>query len=299
MSLNNLSKLFRFVNENGDSLQFTFDKGYLISKPIGIDTVTISHNQAQGINQVGATIQSRNIQPRVVNVTGVICGNDQDARKDRLLSIIRPDLKAKLYADDYYLDVYPTSTPTVGADKYLATFSFSLIAPYPYWQHDENASIVLLGMTNKFRLWDRNEAHRTPSGTYGCWNISGAYSFGEAQSNLFINVKNDGQLPVPFTAKIKAAGAVTNPTITNAVNNKFIKLNHTMEAGEVVTLELTHSKSYVNSSAHGDIRGALSLSSTLFRLDVGDNILKPSADLGGSSMTIAIDYATEIVGIAL
>ena len=86
MNFNNLSKLFRYVNENGDSVTFDFSGGYLINKPVGIDSLTISLSQAKGINQTGATIQSTNIQPRTVNVTGRIFGDAQDVRKEKLIS---------------------------------------------------------------------------------------------------------------------------------------------------------------------------------------------------------------------
>ena len=62
MNFNNLSKLFRYVNDNGDSVEFDFAGGYLINKPNGIDTLAINLSQAKGINQTGATIQSTNIQ---------------------------------------------------------------------------------------------------------------------------------------------------------------------------------------------------------------------------------------------
>ena len=73
-NFNNLSKLFRYVNDNGDSITFDFAGGYLINKPTGIDTVSVSLSQAKGINQTGATIQSRNVQPRPVNITGYLVG---------------------------------------------------------------------------------------------------------------------------------------------------------------------------------------------------------------------------------
>lgn len=81
MNFNNLSKLFRYVNDNGDSVVFDYDGGYLINKPAGIDTLTVSLSQAKGINQTGATIQSKNVQPRAVTITGRIVGESQDVKK--------------------------------------------------------------------------------------------------------------------------------------------------------------------------------------------------------------------------
>jgi hypothetical protein len=76
-------------------------------------------------------------------------------------------------------------------------------------------------------------------------------------------------------------------------------INKTLIAGERVVVEITHDRTYVTSSVDGDIRGALSLKSTLNRLEVGDNVLKPEADEGKSQLEVSLDFATEIVGIAL
>ena len=43
----------------------------------------------------------------------------------------------------------------------------------------------------------------------------------------------------------------------------------------------------------------MSLKSTLFQLEVGDNVLKPEATSGLANLQVDIDFATEIVGIAL
>jgi hypothetical protein len=64
-------------------------------------------------------------------------------------------------------------------------------------------------------------------------------------------------------------------------------------------VEITHDRTYVTSSVDGNIRGALDLDSTLFRLDVGDNVLKPEADSGLDQLEVDINFATEIVGVTL
>lgn len=284
MNFNNLSKLFRYVNENGDSITFDYAGGFLISKPSGIDTLSVSLAQAQGIDQVGATIQSTNIQPRPVTIVGCLVGDAQDVNKNKLLSVVRPDIGGKLYADDYYLSVYPTATPIIEPKDRLARFQFSLLAPYPYWCKDDSASATLSGIQKLFRL--------------PC-NFSKTYRFGELMQTQFMNVPNRGQVPVPYTATFIAKGEVENPKITNATTGKFLLIKKTLVSGEMLVVEITHERTYVTSSVDGDCRGALSLSSNLFRLDVGDNVLKPEAVAGLENMQVEIDFATEIVGIAL
>lgn len=283
-NFNNLTKLFRYVNDNGDSVVFDYAGGFLINKPVGIDTLSINLSQAQGINQTGATIQSKNIQPRPVTITGYLVGDMQSENKEKLLSVIRPDLGGKLYADDYYLNVCPTATPTIEPKRQLAQFQFSLLAAYPYWCKDDSASATLSGIQKLFKF---------------PWNISHSYRFGQLMETAFINVPNRGQVPVPFTATFAASGNVTNPKITNAKTLKYLLVNKTMVSGERLVVEITHDRTYVTSSVDGDCRGALSLSSNLFRLDVGDNVLKPEASEGLSNLQVSIDFATEIVGITL
>lgn len=284
MSFKNLSKTFRYVNENGGSLIFEYSHGYLISKPNGIDTVAVNLSQAQGINQVGSTVESKTVQPRPVTISGILVGADQAARKEELVSVIRPDLAGKLYADDYYLDVHATATPTIEAKPKFSRFQFSVNAPYPYWRKDNTISQALAGIQKQFKF---------------PWNISRAYRFGQWMETQFMNIRNGGQVPVPFTITFFAKNDVVNPRITNVQTGETMMLNKSMVTGERVVVEITHDRTYVTSSEDGNIRGALDLDSTLFRLGVGDNVLKPEADSGLKQLEVQINFATEIVGVTL
>jgi hypothetical protein len=284
MNYNNLSKLFRYENENGDSIIFDYSGGFLINKPNGIDTVSVQMNEAQGIDQVGSTIQSVNVQSRPVNISGVLVGEFQTENKDRLLSVIRPDLSGKLYADEFYLNVRPTATPAIEQKPHFASFQFSLLAPYPYWQKDDSASATLSGVSKGFKF---------------PWNISRPYRFGSVMSAQFININNSGQVPIPYTVTFTALAAVSNPKIIDAATNKYLLLNKDLVAGERVVIEITHERTFVTSSVDGECRGALDLKSSFFRLKVGDNVLKPDAASGKENLQVDVSYAIEVVGIAL
>ena len=284
MSFNNLSKTFRYVNANGDTLVFDYDHGYLINKPTGIDTIQVSLSQAQGIDQVGSTVQSATVQARPVTISGRVVGANWEARKTALVAAVRPDIPGKLYADDYFLDVYVTATPTVEARGKMAHFQFSLNAAYPYWQKADKVALSLFGVEKLFKF---------------PWNMSRAYQFGQLMEAQFLNIVNNGQLPVPFTATFTATDTVENPKITNVKTGAFMLLNKTMEPGETVVVENTHGRTYVTSSVDGSIRGALDLDSTLFRLAVGDNVLKPEADSGLDQLDVQITFAPEKPGVTV
>lgn len=293
MSFPNLPKTFKYVNENDDEIIFEWDHGFLPEKPNGIDFLNIEHSEAQGINQVGSTIQSSNVQSRVVNMSGRIVGDGQLQKKELLLSVVRPDLKGRLYADDYYLDVKPQTTPTFEAREINASYQFTLLAAYPYWQKDDSSSTELDGIIKRFRLMDENGNKQ--------WYINdpNKYKFGEKSFAQFINVINSGQVPVPFTVTFKALDTVVNPKLTDASTNKYLLLNKTLVANEVVTIEITHDRTYVNSSVDGECRGALDLGSSFNRLAVGDNVIKPEATSGRTNLRVRLDFASEVVGICL
>lgn len=293
MSFRNLTKTFKYVNELGGTLVFEYDKGFVINKPQGIDTLSVSHNQAQGINQVGATVQSSNVQARPVTISGILVGEFQSTNKDRLLSVIRPDLSAKLYADDFYLEVRPSSTPVVEPRPKFSKFQFSLLAAYPYWQKDDSASATLSGVHKGFRLMDE-------FGNKQWWiNDPAKYRFGEVINAQFININNSGQVSIPFTVVFKALAEVQNPKLIEASTNNYLLLNKTLVAGETVTIEITHERTYVNSSVDGECRGALDLASSFYRLAVGDNVIKPEATSGKENLQVSINFATEIVGVTV
>lgn len=284
MSFPNLPKKFTYLNEMNESIVFEFANGFLIEKPTGIDTLSIKHSEAQGINQVGSTFQSSNVQSRPVTMKGRIVGSFQDAMKNRLLSVVRPDLSARLYADDYYLEVRPTATPTIEGRSRNPSFQFSVLAAYPYWQKDNSASETLSGVRKSFKF---------------PWNISKPYRFGEVVTAAFINVYNEGQVPVPYTVTFSAIDTVVNPKLIEADTNEYLLLNKTLVAGEKVVVQITHDRTYVNSTVDGECRGALDLGSSFFRLNVGDNVIKPEATSGKANLNVKIDFAAEIVGIAL
>ena len=284
MSFPNIPKTFIYLNEMGESISFEWAKGFLIDKPQGIDTLTISHSEAQGINQVGSTFQSSNVKSRPVTINGRIVGSFQQEMKTKLLSVVRPDLSARLYADDYYLEVRPTATPVIEGREKNASFQFSMLAAYPYWQKDSSVIATLSGVQKRFKF---------------PWNISKKYRFGEVVTAQFITVNNEGQVPVPFTATFTAIDTVVSPKLIDAYTNEYLLLNKTLVAGEKVFVEITHERTYVNSSVDGECRGALDLGSSFFRLKVGDNVIKPEAISGKANLNVTIDFASEIVGIAL
>ena len=277
--------IFTYANDNGESLALSIANGYRVVSVTNTSGISVNANQAQGIGQIGTTVQSRVVQPVPMTVTGYLLGSRAqiESRAERLFAVVLPDVGAKLYHNGtYYRIVTPTSTPVVNDSLRWPTFQFSLLAPYPYWMLDQATKTILTGVLPRFKF---------------PWNISQTYRFGEMIETAFINIRNSGQVACPFTATLNAKGPVENPRLVNAITGEYMQLNRTMVAGERVTIQITHDLTYVTSTVDGDIRGDLELESTLTSMAVGDNLIKTEADSGASSLVASIDVAIEKVAI--
>ena len=267
--------VFSYVNANGRSLELSVSNGYKVETVTGANGIPVSVSTAQGVGQVGETIQSEVPSKVPMTISGMILGTPSEVndRANALMEIILPAVRGKLYHNGtYYRNVTPTTTPTIEHILRWPHFQFSLIAAYPYWLKDQSTKTFLTGVVPKFKF---------------PWNISKPYRFGEFIETAFINIQNSGQIPCTFTATFTGKGTCVNPRIINAVTGQYMKLNRTIVTGEIVTVEITHDLTYVTSSIDGDIRGDLDITNTLWRMAAGDNLIKTEADSGAANVTVS------------
>lgn len=280
-----LSKTFRYVNNIGGEITFNLQNGFLLNLPDGVDTMSVSLGTAQGIGQVGATVQSTSIQPRPITVSGKIFAANPQTVKDKLVSVVRADVPGVLYADDWHIGVVVTSTPVIGPERNGAEFQFGLTAPYPYWISGNGKGSMLAGVVAGFKF---------------PWNISRPYRFGQRMAEKYAVITNNGQADAPFELKITCNGeSAENIKVENLLTGEFLYLEKSLVEGETVTITVTHDRTYVESSVDGDCRGALTLESNLYRLHAGDNVWKPSADSGLDNLSMQVSYTEESAGVTV
>lgn len=277
--------VFTYINDLGGSIEFSLASGFILtSDTYGLTENHITVTTSKGVGQKGETLQSANVQPRPITIAGFIKGLSTEG-KQKLLDVVLPEVPAKLYHNgEYFLSVTPTQTPTIGAADYFARFQFALTAPYPYWIAASSKATALLELNPKFKFPIK-------------WIVP--YRFAEGMETAFVNVRNTGKLEIPFKVTIKATGEVINPRIENIHTRQFLLLNRTLQTGEVVIIDITHSLTHITSSVDGDIRGDLDIDSDLFRLYPGDNFLKTEAELGKSAMDISVEYSYEKAGVVI
>ena len=230
-------------------------------------------------------MQSKSIQTRPITINGRVIGDNAQALKDALMTVVRPDLTGVLYAGDWHIDVVVTASPTIGASKRCAPFQLCLLAPYPYWESGERRATPLRGVQNGFKF---------------PWNISKTYYFGKISLLKYIILRNLGQFDVPFTLEINCIGeTASNIGIENMLTGEMLRFEKTLVEDEHVVIQTSHGKTTVTSSKDGDCRGALTLESTLYRIHTGDNAWKPTADSGLENVEMSVSFAEESAGVTV
>lgn len=274
----------KYKNENGGEIEFDISAGIVISEIDGLTENNVKLSTAQGLNQIGSTVNSVAVQGKEITIEGaVLTTADSKLKSELLLNTVMPGLKGTLiYNDTWTIDVYPTETPYV-QQREFPKFQFTLSAPYPYWSRVAQSSHELTGLEPRFTF---------------PWDLSQSFIFGERIQKVFTNVENGGNVEALYTVIFRAVSAgVTNPKIENAMTYEYLQVNKEMELNEKLIVTITPSGVTVISNINGvetDSIGYFDIESTLYRMHPGDNIIKSTDDTGGGSLdtTIVLNEGT-------
>lgn len=280
-----MSYQLRYINAHGAYIDFSRQSRCIISDITGLTENYINIAESQGINQVGSTIQGESVQPKNIVVNGEILGQTKDLRQ-KMLEIISPATPGRLiFNGEWELEVSPTVTPIIQRNLINAKFQFTLRAPYPYWRRAAASNVMLSGFTPLFRF---------------PWNISNTTRFSKRMESVFANIENRGNVPAKFVVRFTAKTQLTAPQIIKVATREFIRIDKELEAGEVITVDMTGGGVTITSNIMGietDAFGYLDIDSSLFLLDVGDNIIRDSADENAEGLSTMIIMRDTISGV--
>ena len=186
----------------------------------------------------------------------------------------------------YYIRTCVKDTPTFSPVRDDGRFTMRLYAPFPFFYSLDDAH---------FNIGEIVPAFSFPI------NYATTHKFGERGTEKYTNVYNNGDIAVPFAVYMETFGTSTNPSIVNLDTQEYLKLNGTLNVGDVANIyrdsnnilraELTSDGEVV------DILSWIDDGSTLFQLNPGDNIIAFDDDGGGSSLTVKFTFSPAVVAV--
>jgi len=285
-----------YENDKGQRVEIAYSFPFFFQQLIGADGTNAEISKTNGVGQDGTTIEDVSLSDRPLKILGVIKGYSKEEiakYRVKLLQVFNPKIGGWLQYE--YGDVKRRIRCQVeNAPKFTKKFSgyryqdflIDLICPNPYWQDLSNEKVGI--------------AYWKGALEFPLELIGAGIELGIREPSLIVNVDNPGDIECGMTLEFKAISTVINPIIINVNTQEFIKLNRTMEAGEVITVTTHFGNKRVESKLNGIAINAfnyLDLESTFIQLGVGDNLFRYDAAENINNLEVNIYYSPQYLGV--
>ena len=284
----NLVEKLTYLNEKGQSIEFSVNSPFFCSEISGIDGIKNNIYTSKGVGQDGVTVTGDSLDIRDIVVQGTVRG-DTERNRLVLLSIVNPKLKAKLiYVNagaEKYIDCKVEKAPTITKEKW-PKYLVSFFCANPYWQDTAEAKAEIA-------LW-------VGSFEFPLEIVETGIEMGHRELSLIVNTLNSGNVPCGMRVEFKALATLTNPSILNVNTQEFIKINKTMVEGESLIVTTHFGGKKVESTLNGVTTNAfnfIDLGSDFLQLDVGDNLFRYNADTGIDNLEVSISFTPQYLGV--
>jgi len=288
-----------FRNANNKSVTFSNRKPFILTTIEGLDVPDITVQTYKGLKQDGVTYIDNTLNERAISLEAVIIANTYNELAElrrRLIEVFNPKLGlGELVFDDglrqlkipAIIDAAPilpggSSNQSDRFQRVLITF----YCPTPFWQELAENIVNMALWVGAFQL----PLNIPETGII----------MGYKEESIIANVFNNGDVPCGIRIEFKALGSVVNPYIVNLNSQDMIKINKTMQAGEIITVTTHFGNKKVTSEMNGVVNNIFQFvdpASVFLQLDIGDNILRYGADAGEESLEVNIFYSPQFLGV--
>jgi hypothetical protein len=274
-----------FENENGRKYVFGKDGHTVADFDFG-KGVSVSLGTSQGFAQIGETVDTQSVEGRSITAKGVIY-KDYAANKTLLRNVCSPFAKGKLiFNDKYYINVVVKDAPTFAMKRKEGEFSMRFFAPFPFFSVVGGGSVAIGAVLPMFKF---------PV------NYSTPHYFGKRNAAGYVNIVNDGDVSIPFSARIVVKDDVTDFMLINLKTFEYLKIEGDLQGGDEVNIYRTPSNvlraELTSSNGTEDILYRISDESELFELAIGDNFIRADDGNDGQSTMVQITYNKAVAAV--
>ena len=263
-------------------LGWDYDIPYNLDPLNGVD---VDLKTAQGVNQVGTTVEDE-VVSGVSRTMDVVFWGEHKLENAKFFARCLPYFtKGTLYFGDKYFTRFVLQKTPYFSSYTEPRCSLMLYSPKPYWYGLTATASVLGGYQPAFSFPVCYDSH-----------IYGIKRDGEAAV-----LRNEGSLPVPFTATLRCSMPVVHPRVVDLKTGEFIGFDLTLEPGDV--LEIYRSTTdrlactLTRAGKTENIFSKLDEDGTLTELQPGDNVLSMQAENGSGYLQASVSFYPMEAGI--
>lgn len=268
-------------NAKGNSIRLSQNPNYTITNITGLNPPSANINTAVNANFDGATFKSSRLNTRNIVITMKIEGA-AETNRIALYNFIKAKQACKLYFKNETRDVYISGyveSMQIGIFDKKEVVQVSIICPNPYFIDVTNAKNTFSSIINLFQFPFAIEEEGIP---FSSIDIEGT-----------VNVINSGDIDTGMLIEFAATGEVVNPALYKISTSEFIKLNTTMQAGDVIQVNTEKGQKSVVKVSGGvktNILNVLDSASTWLTLDSGDNVMTFTATTGAVYLSCSVSH---------
>lgn len=268
-----------FVSDSGKTFVLGTDGGVAFDMDVG-QGVPVRIGTTQGFSEIGETVETKSVGSKTINVTGCIYGDVAKVKRS-MTNVFSPLTSGRLTINGkYYCDVTVKSSPSFSTKKNDGRFTMQFLSAKPFFYSVNPVTSTLGYVTPLFSFpvtYSSTEPHK----------------FGERSVAKYINMKNTGDVAVPFSVEAYAYGDVYGVLVKNVNTRKYLEftdvgLDPIMQSGDKLTIRRDEKgilRAEIESNgATVDALHYLNLSSDLFLIDSGDNLITAEDSGGGDAL---------------
>ncbi len=273
---------------NGKILEIGKDKLY---KLINIEGISSSEYSVDIVNNAqfdGGTVKSKRVESRLITITAEYPSTeDTETRRQNLIRFFNPYLTGKLYVN--YSGIKRVINYEVAGFKDSREnlydplkFIINLICPNPFFKDEREFSKNMAGKINSITV---------PFTIPASGMIMSAKVLRQ-EATIINNGDKDTGLIISFIAK----GEVSNPKIENLTTGKFLRIVVDLMPGDILTINTNKGNKMIELNGK-NISQKMDRSSSFIDMQVGENILKYSANKGYTNLNVYPKWTAEFFGV--
>ena len=224
-----------YTNERGESVEFSTASIYHcnVSKDVdGIAGVTNVLYSTNSMGQHGDTYVGQRIEARDIDITGHINAKDKaqayELRRS-LLKALNPELSGTLAYEfggfKRVINCRLHGEPKLERKSVLIEFTIPLDCLNPFWREEDEQKEDIASWVAAWEFPCEIEKDNPES-----------MIFGYRAESVIVDCYNEGDVSTGMRVRFTALGTVTNPILLNVDTGEFLKLNVTMQTGDVIEI---------------------------------------------------------------
>lgn len=285
-----------YINSRGETLEFSITSDFHcnVSKDVtgiaGIDNTVYSTNS---MGQHGDTYIGQRYEPRDITIAGSINSTDKDRvleLRRRAERVLNAELDAKLvytYKDFVrVIDCKVDGRPTFKRSKVFTQYSIPIICCNPFWREEAEARKDIAAWVSSWEF----DFEITAEGI----------EMGYREPSIIVSMNNEGDIKSSMRIVFRAVGTVVNPMLFNVNTREYVKINTTMAAGDIITVNTEYGQKSVTLTRDGeetDYFRYMDIESTFIQLDIGENVFRYGADGDITTLEVAVYHNNKYLGV--